>query len=156
MDRRTRRLALRFGVLALAGLLYFGGQWLENNASPGLDPERGRDTSQGSGITVEQAYARRLSDVMVQTDGTVDRTLRDDNDGSRHQRFIIETASGTTVLVAHNIDLAKRVPLREGDQVEILGEYEWNDQGGVLHWTHHDPQGRRPGGWIRHQGREYR
>src|SRR3569832_1372382 len=38
---------------------------------------------------------------------------------------------------------------------ELRGESEWNHQGGVIHWTHHDPQGRHAGGWIRHQGRVY-
>jgi hypothetical protein len=154
MDRRTRRLAIRFGILALASLLYFGGQWLERSASPPTGS--GQESSRTSGITVEQAYARRLSDVMLRVEGRVDRVLRDDNEGSRHQRFIVETDSGTTVLVAHNIDLADRVPLENDDSIEVFGEYEWNDQGGVLHWTHHDPQRRRQGGWIRHQGREYR
>lgn len=88
--------------------------------------------------------------------GTVVRVLSDDNDGSRHQRFIIELASGQTLLIAHNIDLAPRVyGLQTGDQVEFYGEFESNPQGGVIHWTHHDPQGRHPDGWLRHRGRTY-
>ncbi|HEU4625076.1 MAG TPA: DUF3465 domain-containing protein [Steroidobacteraceae bacterium] len=88
--------------------------------------------------------------------GTVIRVLADDNDGSRHQRFIVRLASGRTVLIAHNIDLAPRVAgLEVGDTVEFSGEFENNDKGGVVHWTHHDPQGRHVAGWIRHRGRTY-
>jgi len=88
--------------------------------------------------------------------GTVVRVLSDDNDGSRHQRFILRLAGGRTLLIAHNIDLALRIPgIREGDTVEFYGEFRSNPQGGVIHWTHHDPQGRHPGGWLRHKGRTY-
>jgi hypothetical protein len=88
--------------------------------------------------------------------GTVVRILPDDNDGSRHQRFILRLASGRTLLIAHNIDLAPRIPgIREGDTVEFHGEFRSNPEGGVIHWTHHDPQGRHPGGWLRHRGRTY-
>lgn len=92
----------------------------------------------------------------VQGSGRVVRMLPDDNDGSRHQRFIIELSTGRTLLVAHNIDLAPRVAsLREGDTVEFNGEYEPNDRGGVIHWTHKDPRGSHEAGWIRHNGRLY-
>jgi len=88
--------------------------------------------------------------------GTVVRVLSDDNDGSRHQRFILQLAGGRTLLIAHNIDLAPRIPgIRAGDMVEFYGEFRSNPQGGVIHWTHHDPQGRHPGGWLRHKGRTY-
>jgi hypothetical protein len=89
-------------------------------------------------------------------EGTVGRILRDDNVGSRHQRFIIEVADRRTLLIAHNIDLARRVPVESGDVVTIRGRYEANDRGGVIHWTHHDPDGFGPGGWIEHKGERYR
>jgi hypothetical protein len=88
--------------------------------------------------------------------GTVERVLSDDDDGSRHQRFILRLSSGRTLLVAHNIDLAPRVSsLREGDTVSFYGEYEPNDKGGVVHWTHHDPQGQHAEGWLEHKGQRY-
>ena len=45
--------------------------------------------------------------------------------------------------------------LRVGDEVRFRGEYEWNQRGGLVHWTHHDPAGRRTGGWLRHEDRLY-
>ncbi len=105
---------------------------------------------------VAEAYANRSSGLQVSGQGTVSRLLDDDHDGSRHQRFILRLDSGQTLLVAHNIDLAPRIDsLQPGDTVEFNGVYEWNDRGGVLHWTHHDPQGEHEPGWLRHRGRTY-
>jgi hypothetical protein len=93
---------------------------------------------------------------MVEVSGRVSRLLADDREGSRHQRFILTLEGGETLLVAHNIDLAPRVPLAVGDVARVRGQYEWNEQGGVLHWTHHDPDGRRRDvGWIEHRGKVY-
>jgi hypothetical protein len=97
-----------------------------------------------------------LAGQQVQGSGMVLRVLPDDNDGSRHQRFILELSSGRTVLVAHNIDLAPRiVDLQTGDAVSFFGEFETNNRGGVIHWTHRDPQGRHPHGWLEHRGQRY-
>lgn len=102
-------------------------------------------------------FEERRSGEMVEGAGTVQRLLADDNVGSRHQRFIIRLRTGHTLLVSHNIDLASRIAdLNTGDRVAFRGQYEWNDRGGVLHWTHHDPGGRRQGGWLEHQGETYR
>jgi hypothetical protein len=31
----------------------------------------------------------------------------------------------------------------------------WNAQGGMVHWTHHDPEGRHVSGWLKHNWRTY-
>jgi len=103
---------------------------------------------QTGGDAVEQAFAAQRSGLWLETRGRVIRTLRDDNEGARHQKFILQLDGGHSVLVAHNIDLARRIPAREGVSLTVRGRYEWNDRGGVIHWTHHDPDGREPGGWI--------
>ncbi|EKF9659546.1 DUF3465 domain-containing protein [Vibrio cholerae] len=105
---------------------------------------------------LQQAYQSQQSDLQVQGFGQLVKVLPDDNDGSRHQKFILKLNSGQTLLVAHNIDLAPRIPnLKVGDSVEFYGEYEWNKKGGVLHWTHKDPQNRHAHGWLKHNGQVY-
>ena len=112
-----------------------------------LPPSASRDLN----TVIEQ----QRSDVMVEFEAVVERLLADDNKGSRHQKFIVKNGVNT-VLIAHNIDLAQRVPLNKGDVVKIRGEYEWNEKGGVVHWTHHDPQRRHEAGWIEHQGKKFK
>ena len=88
--------------------------------------------------------------------GTVKRMLSDDRSGSPHQRFILELIPGQTVLVDHNIELAPRIDdLKIGDEVSFAGEYVWNEQGGLVHWTHRDPKGVHEPGWLKHVGRTY-
>ncbi len=102
---------------------------------------------------LDRAAANHLSNIRVQGSGRVTKVLPDDNDGSRHQRFIVRLDSGQRILIAHNIDLAPRVSaLNAGDAIEFGGEYVWNAKGGVVHWTHHDPAGRHPSGWLKHNG----
>lgn len=104
---------------------------------------------------VQQAYSAHRSGQWLETSGHVGRLLRDDNEGARHQKFILELDDGHTVLVSHNIDLASRIPVREGLPLTVRGRYEWSERGGVIHWTHHDPDGRQQGGWIEVKGVRY-
>jgi len=162
--RKLFRGRLKFGKIGLL-LIVGAGIWffLQNpnltKQIPGLGSPQVEDRGTTSG-TVERSDIRSLYDaqrsgVMVSTVGNVTRILKDDNEGSRHQRFLFKNPEGLTLLVAHNIDLAPRVPLEVDDQISIYGQYEWNNQGGVLHWTHHDPNKRHAEGWIMHNGKKY-
>lgn len=154
-----RRLAGSVLVILLGLAIY----WLESgqqrtDTGRVADPRGGPSESspaEASDGTIEALFDAGMSDRWVEVSGRVDRVLADDREGSRHQRFILALTSGHTVLVAHNIDLAPRVPLEVGDRVFLRGEYEWNQRGGVVHWTHHDPRGRRQGGFIEAGGRRY-
>ena len=110
-------------------------------------------TQDQKGIQISVAFAQHQSNVQVQASGKVKAVLADDNEGSRHQKFILSLGNGLTVLVAHNIDLAPRIEhLKKGDTVEFNGEYEYNPKGGVIHWTHRDPKNRHENGWLKHNG----
>ena len=105
---------------------------------------------------ISNAFNNIQSDLQVKAIGTVIKLLKDDNKGSRHQKFILKLSSGQTLLVAHNIDLAPRInSLSKGDRVQFYGEYEWNSKGGVIHWTHKDPNGKHINGWLKHNGNIY-
>lgn len=160
-------------VMAVAVLSYFAKQqgWHEDVSRTRAEPhERSArvdripgapraDEGSSAGSRAEDGdlaslIRARRSDVLVESAGRVVKVLPDDNDGSRHQRILVR-AGQDTILIAHNIDLAPRVPLKEGDEIRFKGELEWTDRGGVIHWTHNDPGRRRPGGWIECRGERY-
>jgi hypothetical protein len=39
--------------------------------------------------------------------------------------------------------------------VEVRGEYIYDPRGGLIHYTHMDPRGRHPAGYIRANGKIY-
>jgi hypothetical protein len=136
-------------VLAVLGIVSLGARYFESNPISSGTPAAGQDA-------IASAFADQRSGIEVTGQGTVTRILSDDRDGSPHQRFILMLPSGQTLLVAHNLALAERIePLQTGDLVRFKGEYEWNGQGGVIHWTHDDPRGRHEAGWLEHEGRTY-
>lgn len=103
-----------------------------------------------------QGFGKQDSGRWIEISGKVVRLLSDDDDGSRHQRLILSIKYQQTLLIAHNIDLVERVPAALGDRIELRGMYEWNEFGGLVHWTHHDPMGIEDGGFIRHKSTIYR
>jgi len=176
MNGRFKNKLARLVVLVLATLFVLGRQYLDNldDTSPSASQEQHQsgdnqskqrapvavDASdafrgQDDAALIKRSFEQQRSDVWVESGGEVIKTLRDDNEGSRHQKFLVELVNGHTVLIAHNIDLAPRIPLKEGDEVTFRGEFEHNDRGGVVHWTHHDPRGRKKGGWITHRSKKY-
>lgn len=152
--RRLLGLSLAL-VVALVSLWLRGGESAPSSAGPAATWTGQPGTASGNSA-IEAAIAAQRADTWVELSGRVSRVLRDDEKGSRHQRFIVQLPSGATVLIAHNIDLAPRAPVQVDSAVTIRGEYEWNERGGVVHWTHHDPRGRHPGGWIDVLGERYR
>jgi hypothetical protein len=140
-------------LVILLAIAYLGS--LQSSSKPAQHGDVARPVGDSDQV-LASAFENRLRNVQVQGIGQVARVLADDNDGSRHQKFILRLASGQKLLVAHNIDLAERAAeLRIGDTVEFRGEYEWNPQGGVIHWTHRDPEGRHATGWLKLNGRTY-
>ncbi|MFW1676913.1 DUF3465 domain-containing protein [Pontibacter sp. JAM-7] len=136
-------------LCAAAGVAYL---------QPGIltQPTAANQPAPASDQRLWQAYQNQQSDLQIQGYGEVIQLLPDDTHGSQHQRFILQLSTGQTLLVAHNIDLAPRLDgLKVGDSVEFFGEYEWNNKGGVMHWTHHDPAGRHTNGWLKHKGTTY-
>jgi Protein of unknown function (DUF3465) len=113
-------------------------------------------TSNASVKEIQQAFKNQRSDLQILGSGTVIKVLPDDVIGDKHQKFLLKLSATQTLLIAHNIDIAARIAnLKEGDKVEFYGEYEWNERGGLIHWTHHDPEGRHVDGWLKHQGKIY-
>ena len=105
---------------------------------------------------IEHAFNNQQSNIQVTQQGVVTRLLADDLRGSRHQKFIVRLDTGLKLLIVHNIDLAPKVStLSKGTIITFRGEYEWNHKGGLIHWTHHDPQGRHEDGWLEYKGERY-
>ena len=101
-------------------------------------------------------YGKADTDTWIEVSGKVVRLLSDDRDTSPHQRFVLRIRNAQTLLIAHNVELAERVPVGLGDRITVRGVYEWNPLGGLVHWTHADPMGMEDGGHIEHRGRLYR
>jgi len=136
-------------VVFVAVVAAVGGRRLQESG------QRAEDTPARQAAPAATA-ASLQSGAQVTVRGRVIRLLADDRDGSPHQRFIIEADSGGTLLVAHNLELAPRLDgLAAGEMLVVSGEYQWNAQGGLIHWTHDDPQRRHAPGYIEWRGRRY-
>jgi hypothetical protein len=140
-------------ILTAVAALLLGG--VENDRYMLVQSAEARANKSGEQVLAE-AFKNHRSNFQAQVQAKIIKLLPDDNDGSRHQRFLVTLNSGLTLMVAHNIDIAQRLEgLKPGDAIELYGEYEWNDKGGVLHWTHRDPGRRHIDGWLKYAGKLY-
>jgi hypothetical protein len=74
---------------------------------------------------------------------------------SMHEQFDVRRDDGLVFRVVLNIDIAPRVPVQPGDRITVRGEAVGTARRPIVHWTHHDPHGSHPDGWIEHAGRRY-
>jgi hypothetical protein len=155
MKRKPKPLAVIL-VLLVTVAVYWLDRRSSEQAAPPSGPTPGGPTAMAGDAAIEAAFKSKRSKVWVESEGVVSRILDDDRKPPRHQKFLLRIRSGQTLKVAHNVDLAPKVPLREGDRIRFRGRYEYNDRGGVLHWTHRDPRNPGRGGWLEHAGKTYR
>lgn len=137
-------------IAVLGGLILL----LRHNAAEGPSTAARQAAVRAACSQSDAAFARRQSDVWLTLSGTVSRLLPDQHGHFLHQRFILRCADAHTVLVVNDVDIGRRVPVHPGDAVAVRGQYVWNAQGGLVHFTHHDPQGGQ-GGWIVDGGKTY-
>ena len=124
------------------------------------DKKRQATNLQCNNAVINQLYQAKNPSIKRQVlgCGTVIKVLKDDNEGSRHQKFLvkIDNYPNITVLIAHNIDLAPRIEdIQAKNPIRFYGEYIYNDKGGVVHWTHRDPARRHQDGWLEYKGQQY-
>ncbi len=151
--RRLKNLLIVPAIL-LAGLITFYVHRL--STATNLQNSFSEQSVAKSDAILARAFANHLSNLQVAGQGVVTDVLPDDNSGTRHQRFIVRLGTGQTILIAHNFDIATRIrAIRVGDTVRFFGEFEWNDKGGVIHYTHRDPKARHVSGWVEIGGKRY-
>jgi hypothetical protein len=99
-------------------------------------------------ITPEKAFEKHLRDIFVTTDGVVVEVMPDDLTGVKHQRFLIHTESGHSLLIVYNIDSNPRLEVSAGNKIHVEGTYVWNRYGGIIHETHSDIHKDQPDGEV--------
>ncbi len=139
-------------LIALLISAYFANNYVQENDSPVSYREQ-TQAKLTSNKQLESLIKKRQSNTIITLEAIVINVLSDDNQGDRHQRLIIKNGKNT-LLLAHNIDIAPRVPVIKGDRIKVRGEYEWNAKGGVIHWTHRSTNS-HANGWILHKKKKY-
>jgi hypothetical protein len=99
-------------------------------------------------------FRGRRDAVWITVAARVERLLSDTHGRYQHQRFTVRCAGGQTLLIVNDVSIGTRVPARPGSSIVVHGQYVWNALGGLIHFTHHDPEG-GPGGWILYAGKVY-
>jgi hypothetical protein len=110
----------------------------------------------GSDQDLINAVSNRRKVNFVEGDGmVVTKVLPEDNDGLRHQKWMVRLSNGASLQAVYNSDMCPHVPIREGDVVAMGGMFLWTNQGPMIHWLHHDPRGHRPDGYVKVNGKFY-
>jgi hypothetical protein len=136
---------LTVGIVAVAVLIVLGWTW---HSVPGYDVEPGAHV-------VEKAFYAKQSDIMVEVDGEVVRTIRPMEGNEGHQEFQMRLPNGQLILVVHEHRSGEPAPVTERDRVTVRGNYQWTELGGIIRGTHRDSSMQRRHGWIELEGKRY-
>ena len=104
-------------------------------------------------VAVEKAFEKRMSGVVVEPAGIVEKILPDSSratsaGGGTLQQFVLRLSSGHPVTVTRDLAVAERAAVAMGDSAAVRGFYRWTTRGGIVHVTHPD-SARNFEGWIR-------
>lgn len=102
----------------------------------------------------EALFSQQQTGKIITVDAVIIKLLADDEIGSTHQKMILKVGK-KTLLLAHNIDIASRIPAKIGAKIKVRGQYEWNEKGGVIHWTHRDQNDNHAHGWVEYNNIRY-
>lgn len=147
MNKKIKQI---LGIVALIISAFFAEQYLPNQETNNSTSPRTNNRTESN---IDKVVAGRKSGQMVLIEARIIKHLRDDLKGDKHQKMLLKTGKHT-LLLAHNIDIAPRVPAKEGETIQVKGEYEWNEKGGVIHWTHRSNNS-HPQGWIKYNNKKY-
>jgi hypothetical protein len=132
---------------AIAIALFIAAIWYVRSSSTG---ETVSDAKRFAGVgcaVASDLFRRHESGEWVTLSGVIQERLGDTYGRFQHQRFILGCANGTHILVVNDVSIGQRVPLVLHGRVTVRGQYVWDSQGGVVHFTHHADDGGKSG-WI--------
>ena len=97
---------------------------------------------------VQAMHSRKNAFYVEAGNLVVTKLLPDDTSGLPHQKWQARVSDGGTITIVYNSDMGSRVPVQIGDHFQVGGQYIYTPGGGLVHWVHDDPQGKRPDGYV--------
>lgn len=148
MKRFVNVLVLAVSLVGISGNAFAYSQY-----SGSQDEQTGFD--QGDAAIVRAAQRKARVNFVEGAGMEVVKVLPDDTTGLEHQKWVVRLSDGQNIEAVYNTDMCPHVPIQVGDIVAMGGMFLWTNQGGLIHWLHHDPRGNRPDGYVMVNGTYY-
>lgn len=101
-----------------------------------------------------QAYQQRLSG-MLSVKGVITHVFPEIDSGKSYQKFIVQIDKDLSVVVFHNTEQGSKIDaLAVGEIIEVYGQYQWSEDGGIVRLTHQSLG--HQAGWVNYKNRLYR
>jgi hypothetical protein len=84
-------------------------------------------------IALNYVFENHKNNVQIKGKGTVVRILHEGNEDVSHQRLIVKTFFGQTILVTRTLEVSHKITsIMAGDMIVFHGIYKWTPKGGVV------------------------